>query len=380
MTRITRVLHVGKFYPPAPGGMERVVQLLCEGERAFVDSRVLAANTIPRTVREQYRGVPVTRVASIASIGSVAVCPTFPLALAKLDRDITVLHEPNPLALVSDWAARQSGPLVVWFHSEVLRPRWKYRLMYRPFLTRVLDRASRIIVSSPLLAEHAAELASRRERCVVVPFGIDLDRFAPSPAIAERAAEIRARTTRPIVLFVGRLVPYKGVDVLLQAVRDVDVTLLVAGDGPLRRPLTSMAADLGIADRVTQLGAVPEQELVALYHACDIFVLPSVTRAEAFGMVQIEAMACRKPVISTSLPSGVPWVNRHGETGLVVPPGDASALARALTTLANDDGLRQRMGLAGRRRVEQEFTAARMTERTIAIYRDVLAGRTASAA
>ena len=129
-----RVLHVGKFYPPAPGGMERVVQLLCENERPEVDSVVLAANTSPHTVREVWHGVPVTRVASVASIGSVGICPTFPAALARTSRDITVIHEPNPAALVSDWITRGRGPLVVWFHSEVVRARWKYNALYRPFL------------------------------------------------------------------------------------------------------------------------------------------------------------------------------------------------------------------------------------------------------
>ena len=142
------VLHVGKYYPPAPGGMERVVQLLCEGEQPLISSRVLAANTSTRTVHEVVRGVPVTRVASVASIGSVGVCPTFPLELARSERDLTVIHEPNPLALASDFVARQQGPLVVWFHSEVLRPLWKYRLMYRPLLRRVLDRAARIVLAS----------------------------------------------------------------------------------------------------------------------------------------------------------------------------------------------------------------------------------------
>ena len=140
-----RVLHVGKWYPPAPGGMEKIVQLLCEGERATVDSRVLVANTAPATIQDVWRGVPVTRVASFGTIGAVAVCPGFPLALAGARRDVTVMHEPNPIALVSDFLTGGRGPLVIWFHSEVLRPQWRYRLLYRPFLRRVLRRAARII-------------------------------------------------------------------------------------------------------------------------------------------------------------------------------------------------------------------------------------------
>jgi rhamnosyl/mannosyltransferase len=367
-----RVLHVGKYYPPSPGGMEKVVQLLCEGERPFVDSCVLAANTAPVTLSEDWRGVPVTRVASYAAIGSVGVCPTFPLALARIPRDVTVLHEPNPLALVSDFAARQIGPLVVWFHSEVLRPRWKYRLMYRPFLRRVLARAARIVVSSPLLAAHAAELVDYRDKCTVIPFGIDIARFAPTPALLSRAGELRAQYGSPLALFVGRLVPYKGVDVLIDAVAGLPLTTVVVGEGPARAALEARAA--ARSARITFAGEVDNETLAALYTACDFFVLPSVTRAEAFGMVQLEAMACGKPVISTNLRSGVPWVNRHGETGLVVEPGDAAGLRNAIVRLIEDDALRCRLSEAAFARVHREFTVSQMVERTVSLYREVATG------
>jgi rhamnosyl/mannosyltransferase len=367
-----RILHVGKYYPPSPGGMEKVVQLLCEGERPFVESRVLAANTAPVTVSEDWRGVPVTRVASYAAIGSVGLCPSFPRALARIPRDVTVLHEPNPLALVSDFVARQLGPLVVWFHSEVLRPRWKYRLMYRPFLRRVLARAARIVVSSPLLAAHAAELGDYRHKCTVIPFGIDVARFAQTPELVRRADEMRARYGSPLALFVGRLVPYKGVDVLIDAVAGLPLTTLVVGEGPERAALEARAA--ARSARVAFAGEVDNETLAALYTACDLFVLPSVTRAEAFGMVQLEAMASGKPVISTNLQSGVPWVNRHGETGLVVEPGDAAALRDAIVRLMNDAELRGTLGQAASARVLREFTVSQMVTRTVSLYREVAAG------
>jgi rhamnosyl/mannosyltransferase len=271
-----RVLHVGKFYPPAPGGMEKMVQLLCEGERPGVDSQVLVANTSARTVREAWRGVPVTRIASFGSIGSVGICPGFPFALAAATRDVTVLHEPNPVALVSDCVTFSHGPLVVWFHSEVVRPQWKYELLYRPFLRRVLSRASRIMVSSPRLAEHARELSDFRHKCVVIPFGLDTSHLAETPAIAGRAAEIAREFPGPRVLFVGRLVPYKGVDVLIDAMASVDGTCLVVGDGPLRASLESHAASRGVSSRVRFLGGVSDPDLAAHLHACDLFVLPSV--------------------------------------------------------------------------------------------------------
>lgn len=369
-----RVRHVGKYYPPVPGGMERVLQLLCEHERQEIDSEVLAVNTEMHTVSEVWGHVPVTRVGRLTSIGSVGVCPAFPLELRRRPADLTVIHEPNPLALVSDFITRQSGPLVVWYHSEVLRPAWKYRLLYRPFLTRVLDRAARIVVSSPKLAEHAAELRPHRGKCVAIPFGIELERFEPSEAVERRVQALRSRYPGPLVLFVGRLVPYKGVSVLIDAMRDVDATAIIAGTGPLDAALREQARILGL-DRVVFTGEVDDGELLALYRACDVFVLPSVTHAEAFGMVQLEAMACGRPVISTELPSGVPWVNRHGETGLIVPPANAAALRDAIVELTRDGHLRARMGAAARRRVEREFTADLMAARTVALYREVLAGR-----
>jgi glycosyltransferase involved in cell wall biosynthesis len=371
----TSVLHVGKFYPPAAGGMERVVQLLCEGEQETTDSRVLVANTRPGTVRETWSGIDVTRVSSIGAIGSVGVCPMFPFELARAARDVTVIHEPNPLALVSDWVGAQNGPLVVWFHSEVIRPRWKYRLLYRPLLRRVLRRASRIVVSSPNLAEHAAELQDFREKCVVIPFGIDVERVKRTALIDSKVMDIAARFPGPRVLFVGRLVEYKGVEYLIRAMQDVNATALIVGDGHLRASLEALARTTDIKKRIHFLGHLTDDDVIAHLHACDVFVLPSITRAETFGVVQLEAMACGKPVVSTNLPTGVPWVNRDGETGLVVGPADASALAAALNRIAEDSDVRQRMGEAARRRIHEHFTADRMTRESASLYRDVVLGK-----
>ena len=371
-----KVLHVGKYYPPVPGGMERVLQLLCEGERREIDSRVLVASTGRATEREVRNGVPVTRAGSLAMIGSVGLSLALPLELRRARPDLTVVHEPNPVALVSDFITRQDGPLVVYFHSEVVRAEWKYRLVYRPFLRRVLDRAARIIVASPSMAESAEQLKNHRHKCVVIPYGIETMPLAETPEVQARAAILRGSAGKPLLLFAGRLVSYKGVDVLLRAVATLDARLVIVGDGPLRATLQAQALAT-CDDRVTFAGTVPDAELAALYHACDVFVLPSVTRAEAFGMVQIEAMACGRPVVSTAVRSGVPWVNQHGETGLVVAPADAEALAAALQTLLADTPLRERLGAAGRRRVAREFTAARMAERTVALYREVLGGRAA---
>ena len=375
--RPIRVLHVGKFYPPVPGGMERILQLLCENERPGVDSRVLVANQTRATVREAPGGVPVTRLGSVGRIGSVGMCPTLPFWLRRLAGDLVVVHEPNPAALVSVVLARPRGRLLVWFHSEVVRPRWKYWLLYRPFLRAVLRRAARIIVSSAALARHAVELQDFRDKCVVVPFGVDTQRLVATDEVRARVDVLRAQHQTPILLFVGRFVAYKGVDVLLRALDGVAATTLLVGDGPLRSVLEAQTRELGLS-RVHFLGEVSDTELTALYHAADLFVLPSVTRQEAFGVVQLEAMACGVPVVSTNLPSGVPWVNQHDKTGLVVPPGDVDGLRRALRALLTDRPRREALGRYARERVDREFTLTRMAQLTSRLYRDVLGGDAAT--
>ena len=140
----------------------------------------------------------------------------------------------------------------------------------------------------------------------------------------------------------------------------------------MRQALEQQARELEIADRIQFTGNADAEELSALYNACDLLVLPSVTRAEAFGMVQLEAMSCRKPVICTDLPSGVPWVNQHGVTGLVVPPQDPAALATAMSTLLSDPATRSRMGELGRARVDSHFTVGRLVEQTTLLYRSLV--------
>jgi rhamnosyl/mannosyltransferase len=366
-----RVIHLGKFYPLVPGGMERVLQGLCEGERALgIDSRALVVSTGRETVSETVNGVPVQRASSWLRVGSVWLSPMLVWLLARTGGDVLVLHEPNPMALLAYAIARPRRRLIVWYHSEVVRPRWRYNAFYHPFVSIALRRASRIVVSSPALKQHADALAGYQDRVAIVPFGL------PNPAIDgardSSIAAVRERWRGPLVLFVGRLVSYKGLDVLLRAMTHVAGALVVVGDGPLRASLTDQASSLGITDRVFFLGTLSEDTLARWYQHCDLLVLPSTTRAEAFGLVQLEAMARGKPVVSTRLESGVPWVNQDGTTGFTVPPGSADALRNAIVQILETPGLRERMGRAARGRFLQLFTQERMVAQTTDLYVQVL--------
>ena len=150
---------------------------------------------------------------------------------------------------------------------------------------------------------------------------------------------------------------------MIAALRELDATLWLVGTGPLEQELRNQVAAQGLADRVRFWGAVAEEKLPVMLHACDVFALPSVTPNEAFGLVQVEAMACGKPVVSCALRSGVPFVNQDGVTGLIVPPGEAGALAVALRRLFGNDALRACLGEAGRLRARQEFEESVMLGR-----------------
>ena len=352
--------------------MEAIVQLICRQTSSLVHNRVIVANQQAASVEERDGSVEIVRLGSVARVGAVALCPMFPLQLARESADIVVLHEPNPMAIVAYWLARPSGQLVVWFHSEVVRPSWRYRLFYRPFLQFVLRRATTIVVSSPQLAKSSEPLREWLEKCVVIPFAVEQSGDADDLAIRRRAEQIRADVKGPLVLFVGRLVPYKGVSVLLSAMKTIPASLVVVGEGPLRRSLEQQAVAAGVAERVRFAGEVDEEELAALYQACDVFALPSTTRQEAFGVVQLEAMTRGKPVVSTRLQTGVDWVNRDGETGVIVPPGDAEALAAAIERLLSNPAERRAMGLAAQARARTVFNVEGMTNAILDLYRSVL--------
>jgi len=367
-----KVLQLGKFYDPVVGGMESVLREICETLHEHVDLRAVVANTRFRTELEQRR-FPITRVASLGQLCSLSMAPTFPLWARKFEADLIHVHLPNPLAELSALLAPRDVPIVAHFHSDVVRQR-RLLKVYQPFLEAFYRRANRIIVPTPRHIEISPFVAKHREKCCVVPFSIPIAKFELDAWGRERAQQLRDGMSS--VLFVGRLVSYKGLEYLIRAFARISTKikarLAIVGSGPQENALKELAQKAGIAGRVEFAGEVPERELVARYHAADVVVLPSVTNAEMFGIVQLEAMACRKPVISTKLPTGVPWVNRHGKTGLVVPPGDEEALAESIRHLLADPARRAEMGEAGRARVERHFTSAHMAASLLEIYEELI--------
>jgi glycosyltransferase involved in cell wall biosynthesis len=374
-----RVTLINKYYyPPHLGGIEHHLAMLGSGlaARPGVSVEAIVANEGPETVREIVDGVEVLRVGRLFAYASTPVAPRLTAAIRAAvagpeKADLFHLMFPYPWGETCWLRAGAPGPSVLTYHSDIVRQRF-LGAAYRPFLRRVLERVDRIIVGSPPMIDGSEALAPFADKCRVVPFGIEAERFAPTPRTLARADELRSAHERPVVLFVGRLIYYKGAEVLVRALRDVDADLVLIGQGPLEGELRALAEGSGVSGRVTFVAPVDDAELAAWYRAAAVFCLPSVARSEAYGLVQLEAHASGTPVVSTSLPTGVPWVNRDGETGLVVPPGDADALAAALRRLLADDDLRARMGARARERVLESFTVDAMVERTLAVYDEVL--------
>jgi rhamnosyl/mannosyltransferase len=238
----------------------------------------------------------------------------------------------------------------------------------------VFRRARAVLATSPAYPDGSDLLRAYRERVRVVPFGITLSPYT-DPDEKARAAARRARAEygQPLWLAVGRLVYYKGLPNALRALAHVPGTLLVVGDGPLGPDLRRTAAAAGVAGRVVWRGRLSESELIGAYHAATALWFPSNARSEAFGFVQVEAMASGCPVLNSAIPaSGVPWVSRHEESGLTVPVDDPGALAAAALRLLHEPGLRERLAAGARARACAEFDDRLMARRTLDVYHAAL--------
>jgi glycosyltransferase involved in cell wall biosynthesis len=372
---VIRVLTFGRFADDNFGGLERYVFALAhalEGEVFFVN--IVAHRGAPPDVAMAGETV---YARALASIGDTPVCPSMPWHALRRHRrapfDIAHLQFPaDPMAHLSYELLPRSVKRVISWHSDIVRQRTLLKL-YRPFLNHSLRRADAIIAATPAHIASSEQLASVREtaRFHVVPYGFDLSRFRARPPLAD---EIRRRYGDGFLLFaLGRHVYYKGFEFLIRALASVaGARLALGGQGPLTGELRRIALEAGVADRVDFVGRIADAELPAWYHACDVFCLPSVEPAEAFGIVQVEAMACGKPVLCCQLGNGVNWVNRDGETGIAVPPADVAALAEALERLRSDPELGRRLGEAGRKRAYALFSAEAMARGTLEVYREVL--------
>jgi glycosyltransferase involved in cell wall biosynthesis len=366
-----RILHIGKFYPPHMGGIEIHLQTLCQELLRHADVKVVVANDARRLCRTEVDGVKVARIGKLFDLAAAPVCAGMAREIRRSEAEIVHLHTPNPTGALAYLASGHRGRLVVTWHSDILRQRM-LKQFFSPVDRIILRLARAVVVTSEDYLRTSRPLSGYQSKCRVIPYGIALERFDNTED--HLVEEIRWRYGPRIVLAVGRMVYYKGFEYLIRAMKRVPATLVLIGDGPLRTALEKEAATLGIAHRIAFVGELQNEAVAPYYRAADVFVLPSIARTEAFGIVQVEAMASGTPVVNTSLDSGVPTVSLDGLTGLTVPPGNPHALDEAINRLLNDAHLREQYGETARRRALAKFSARAMSGTMLELYREVMDG------
>jgi len=370
-----KILQVGKFYFPHRGGIESVTQSLSEGlaNAGFEVTVLCSMEKRWASHSEEIEGVKVVKLTHLGVIASQPITPSWPDVYRDLagEADIIHIHCPNPLAELSLMLAPKNKPVVVTYHADVTRQKW-FLPFYHPFQRAFLHNVDRIIVPTENHIKFSQVLPEFKNKCSIVPFGMD-PKLMQKTILSEKLTHELQQKYGVFALFLGRMVSYKGLPFLIQAMKEVNHNLVLAGDGPERALVEQMSKSMGIADRIHFLGRIENQDLFkALYYASSMVILPSITPAENFGMVQLEAMAAAKPIIATDLPSGVPVVGDPGRSTLIVPPGNSELLAESMNYLFAHPLEAARMGMVGLKRFREQFTLNKMIEGHIKVYAQLL--------
>lgn len=363
------------YWPQNGGGIATVIERIAAGFPDW-EQEIIVCQDKPhkKTSDDIYKGIPIHRCSQIIDVASTPMSLKFLRDVKKRtkDSDITIYHFPYPMIDLAVLFGMYKGKLVVWWHCDFERYR-ALAPMYRPLVEHTLKKADRILVSSEGNIRQSTLLTKYRDKCMVIPYSVENSYLLKGQQYMEHQVPKKQEKTVHI-LFMGRMVWYKGCDILLQAFKKMkykNCTLTLLGGGPRKDKWEKMSQDMRVTN-VTFTGMVSEDKKIQYIEECDFLVLPSISKAEAFALVQIEAMAFGKPVINTNLPSGVPYVSVHGKTGLTVEPEDVQDLADAMDKLVEDEELRREYGLNARRMVEQEYTEEKMIERHRKVFEELL--------
>ena len=379
-----KILQLGKFYP-IRGGVEKVMWDLTRGlsERGVTCDMLCATlKSDPVDPPDQARCTltPEGKVIRFNDFGRVICVPALAKKAATMlspamirwmrrhaaEYDLIHIHHPDPMAALALRLSGYRGRVILHWHSDILSQKLLL-VFYRPLQSWLIRRAEKIVGTTPVYVHESPVLQGVQDKVTYVPIGI-LPVNPDEKAVSEMRNHCQGKK---IVVSLGRLIPYKGYDTLVAAAALLgkDYQVFIGGMGPLQENLQAQIDGLGLQARVELLGYVPDEEVPTLYGACDVFVLSSVMKTEAFGIVQIEAMSCGRPVVATRIPeSGVAWVNEDGVSGLNVDPGDPEALADAIRRICEDQKSWQRYAEGAKSRFEHMFTAQGMIDKMIDIY------------
>lgn len=374
-----RVLHLGKFYP-IRGGVEKVMWDLTEGLSAtgvYCDMLCAQLRKDGPDAKDKhlYQGHGIFRfndcgrVICVPAWTKVAATMISPAMISWVRRhaaeyDLIHIHHPDPMAALALRLSGFKGKVVLHWHSDIVSQRF-FLALFKLLQRWLILRADQILGTTPVYVAASPYLKDVQDKCSYTPIGI-----APVHPDEARVQAVRACYPGKTLLFsLGRLVPYKGFSYLIDAMSLLPERfhLLLSGKGPLKEVLDKQIQEKRLQDRVTlQTGFIPDAEVHACFGAADIFVLPSIMKTEAFGIVQIEAMSCGTPVVATRIPeSGVSWVNEEGISGLNAEPADARSLADAILAVETE---RNRYSKGASERFSRLFTKEIMVQRVLKIY------------
>lgn len=359
------------YFPETQGGLQESIRQLCLATQPLGVENVVFA--LAHRPEPSVVNLPECRLIRARSWIEVASCDiggpaAFSSCRQAADQcDIIQIHYPWPFAdVLLPFIRRRNQPVLVTYVSDIVRQKglgW----LYTPLRRYLLGRADRIVASTPNYAESSVILQQYRAKLVCIAHCLQEAAAPITPLLARWEAQVG----RNFFLFVGVLRYYKGLDFLLGAAGQVTSQIVIVGDGPEGEHLRRIALANGLRN-VHFLGVVSDADKQALLQLCRAVVFPSHLRSEAFGMVLLEGAQAARPLISCEIGTGTSWVNRHGETGLVVPAANAVALAQAINTLANDDQLCQRLGAGAKARWQRWFTPGAVGSAYRKLYDELL--------
>lgn len=368
-----KILQIGKFPKEHCGGVESAVFGLSEILSRDHEVEVVTSSLGRNGGVERAGNLTVRKLPTWGVLFSTPLTPSLISYLRTARFDVIQISFQNPMAVLAYGLARPKGKLVIWYHHDIVRQRL-LGLLIGPMLRWILRRADAVVATSSAYAKSSRLLKDWAGKTVIIPLGIDGGPLN-DPREVDWARRIQDRYGAPLVLFIGRLVYYKGLGTLIEAMKGLDAKLLIIGSGPLELELQKLAEDSGLEDRVIFEKVPPEESLGRYIHSCDLLALPSIERTEAYGLTLLEAMACGKPVIATELGTGTSFVCEHEKNGLVVPPRSVRALHDAMKRLLSDPALGRRLGGEGRRRFKAKFTGEAMAKSFVALYEKLLLSR-----
>ncbi|TKJ72911.1 glycosyl transferase family 1 [Pseudomonas sp. CFBP13508] len=373
-----RVLHFFKTYlPDSFGGIEQVVFQLCEsGVQHGIEAQVLtlSADPTPRVMQLGQHEVHRAKLdIQFASTGfSWSVFKQFRELAAEAD--VINYHFPWPFMDLVHFASALNKPSVVTYHSDIIRQKHLLKL-YRPLMERFLASADRIVAASPNYLHTSDVLQQFQEKTRVITYGLNKAGY-PQPN-GQRMNRWRQQLGDKFFLFVGVMRYYKGLHILLDALKQADYPTVIVGAGPLELKLRAQAAALGLRN-IHFVGRLDDEDKVALLQLSYAFVFPSHLRSEAFGISLLEGAMYGKPLISSEIGTGTSFINIHNETGLVVPPSNPHAFSEAMRTLWENPERAAAMGVKAEARYRQLFTADVMGRKWTELYQELLAEKALS--